>query len=39
MKIWLIASALTAAALVGCGTTATTVAPKNVIFSWVMAWA
>lgn len=33
MKTWLIASAVAAAAaLVGCGSTATTSAPKNVIF-------
>mgnify|MGYP000491037462 CR=1 FL=1 len=32
MKTWLIASALAAAALAGCGSTATSPAPKNVIF-------
>jgi alkaline phosphatase len=32
MKTWLIASALAAAALAGCGSTATSSAPKNVIF-------
>ena len=32
MKIWLIASALAAAAMAGCGSTAISSAPKNVIF-------
>ena len=32
MKTWLIASALATVALAGCGSTATTSAPKNVIF-------
>jgi alkaline phosphatase len=32
MKTWLIASALAAAALAGCGSTVTSPAPKNVIF-------